>query len=226
MKNYFIVSTGRGRSGALNYSLNIVGCGKPNDYFLAERWDTYKNGINGLGDFLESKRVNGFLGIRTVWQHIRDMHKFTGLKLKEFMDTYMLDAKFIFVTRDPLRQTLEGMYIYYERHPDYKVPDALFIEKEKVETRLSRIIYGYAAWELFFETHNIEPYRLRVDDLVAAPEIIVPSVCQFLEYELPKNARLTEGFKDRYSTLPVIEELYDIYMKDSIRFIYNENHNT
>ena len=218
--NYFLISTGRGRSGALNYSLRQVGCGNPNDYFLPERWDTFANGIEGVRPFLESKRVNGFLGVRSAWGgHISEMCKHTGLTFTEFINEYMPDPKFVLVTRDPLRQALELMYIYYDKHPDSKVPDAIRADRRRVNNRFAQVIKSYRAWDIFFNTYDIQPYTLPVDNLVASPETVVPAVCEFLGYTIPPDAPLTHGFVDDYSTLPILDELYDEFMGQRIEML-------
>lgn len=222
MQNYFLTATGRARSGALNHSLKVVGCGNPNDYFLPDRWpEFYAGGIEGIRPFLESKRVNGFLGVRAPWGgHIGEMCAFLKITFTEFIERYMPDPKFVYVTRDPLRQALELRYIEYDQSPDYDDPvAAIRADKENVYIRQAQVLRAHQAWQTFFEMKEIEPYRMSTYDLIASPEIIVPAVCEFLGYELPTDAHLTHGFVDGYSILPILDELEDEFMQSRARLL-------
>ena len=216
IQNYFLSSTGRARSGALNHSLRAIGCGNPNDYFLPERWpEFYENGVEGVRSFLESKRVNGFLGVRAPFGgHIHEMCKFLEMTFTEFIEEYMPNPKFVYVIRDPLRQAIELVYIKSHQNPECDDPvKAIRSNRRAVNIRIGQIIRADQAWKTFFDRYKIDPYIISVYDLLESTEKVVRDVCDFLGYTPPEGAKFTHGFVDDYSTLPVMDELYNRFLK-------------
>lgn len=204
--NYFVVSTGRGRSGALTGCLKQLGCGEPSDFFEGDRWDYLDDGLRGIDKILKLKRKNGYLGIRAVWHHIRQLSEKTGIGLHQFLDVYFPDARFVFVKRDILRQALEGLYIHFERRNEL---DQYQKNIKKIKDRVVQIEMGYEAWELFFKKRNIIPLRIKTEALVAEPERICREVCEFLDYPYPNDLQLKDSFSDRYTHLDEVNRMYN-----------------
>ena len=181
--NYLICSTGRARSGTLANYLRKLGCGKPDEFYERVRFDLYKiQKPAEVQAYLEEYRVNGIFGMKMVWSHVRTMHETLGLQLKEFIDTYIPDSKYIYMKRDPFKQAIESvMYGIRKAGKPFKTDNFCM---DTARARVVRIIIGYQAWELFFEKNNIDPIRVKAEDLEKDPTPVCATILKDLGVQI------------------------------------------
>ena len=152
--NYIILSTGRARSGVLASYLRKVGLGNVDQWYEKAHFDLYKcTDKKSTHNWLESKRKEGILGIKLVFSHIRRMNKSLGIGLKEFADTYFPDAYYIYHTRNPFYQAIESQL--------YQVGEGIISKPSlsAIKKRVGQVILTEAAYEDYFEKHEILPIR-------------------------------------------------------------------
>ena len=192
--NYLICSTGRARSGVLASYLKKLECGAPDEFYERVRFDLYKIQENAaVQTYLEEYRVNGILGIKMVWSHVSQMHKTLGLTLKQFIDTYMPNPKYLFVVRDPIKQAVESV-IYGMKKQELPFEKRHF-DFSAATQRMTRIILGNTAWTLFFRKYDIEPICVDANKLEQDPIPVVQDILSALGVD-GAIEKLSNNFKD------------------------------
>ena len=151
-------------------------------------------------DEFEGHRVNGILGMRMVWSHVRALHTAQNIGIKAFADMCFPDAKYIFVKRDPWRQAIESTI-----SQDASVEKIPF---QKIKGRVRNILIGYQAWEDYFERFGICPLRVRSEDFQASPETACHEIYGFLGIPYPPDAKLKNTFDDQWTTHRLIDAWY------------------
>ena len=199
MMNYLICATGRARSGVLAAYLRKLDVGRPDEFYEHVRFDLCSLSQEAeIKAYIEERRSNGIFGMKMVWSHVYRMHKTVGLNLETFIDTYMPDPKYLFVVRDPVKQAVESVMYgmrkqglpFEKRHFDF----------DASKQRMTRIVIGNTAWQIFFEKHNIDWWRCTVDanDLETDPVTTMQHVLVELGIERPieQIEKLGNHFKD------------------------------
>ena len=216
--NYLILSTGRSRSGVLAHYLRNLKCGLPDEFFEVARFDLLKTGSESqmrkqVGNFLDSKRDNGILGMRMVWSHARRMSDKLGMGIKEFADTYFPDTRYIFFKRNPLMQAVEGrVYDFKSKGIDPRKASPADILKS-VSNRVWQIVVGYQAWEEYFRHYDIDPLRIYSEDLAEDPANVCKEIFEFLGLPYP-DITLKDNYNDSTSSNPSVSRFYNICIQE------------
>ena len=190
--NYIVLSTGRARSGVLTKYLAQLGVGDPNEYYEKLRFDLHKCSTEPeVKEWLSQKRKNDILGMRMVGSHIRCMHNRLGIRLKEFINTYLPNAVYIHQTRDPVRQAIESQLCCIDRGKQ----EAFC--KEILKKRVCQIVISNAAYEAYFKKHQITPILINAFDLEENPIPTVQNVLDGLGLDI-KADRIRPEFTDKY----------------------------
>ena len=192
--NYLICSTGRARSGVLASYLRQLTIGMPDEFYEQLRFDLYqKETETEVREFLENRRVNGTFGMRMVWSHIHCMHQTLGLTLKEFVDTYIPNPKYIFMTRDPIKQAVES--VMYGIRKNDKPFELKHFDFDDALKRMARIVIGNVAWSVFFEKHKIIFIKVDANELEVDPVTVLSNL--LVEMDIPvDNVSVKNHFKD------------------------------
>ena len=200
---YLILSVGRARSGVLAAYLREIGCGKPDEFFEVARFVILRDTLRAteLREFIETHRHNGIFGMRLVWSHVSAMYHRLGIGIHAFVKTFLPEAKFIFVTRDPFRQAIESA-IEACSQPDPEAPPLKWIEG-----RVAQIITGYQAWEDYFQCYGIHPHRIRAEDYAEDP-MHMRTVADFLGYDSAGEVLTENRFDDDLTTHPLVGVWY------------------
>lgn len=199
--NYIILSTGRARSGVLCNYLRQLKCGMPDEFYERVRFDLYTHtNHDNVADWLEDYRDNGILGMRIVFSHIRTMHNSLGLTLKEFIDTFLIDAHYILHTRDPHLQAIESQLYEIDKGKRDR-----FCHKT-MKNRVAKIVIQECAYRKFFQKNGIKPIIVDGNKLEKCPMATMKKVIHSLGYDAVTN------FKSRF---------HDAYMNAERDKIYN-----
>ena len=182
--NYLICSTGRARSGVLASYLRQLKIGSPDEFYEKLRFVLWTMDTpEEVKGFLEAHRVNGIFGMRMVWSHVRTMHNTLGLTIQEFIGTYIPNPKYIFMKRDPIKQAVES--VMYGMRKDGKPFESKYFDLDAARKRMTRIVVGNTAWQMFFEKHNITPIHIDANLLELNPVEELRSL--LIAMELPYN---------------------------------------
>lgn len=218
--NYLICSTGRARSGVLAKNLRSLNVGAPDEFYEHARFDLHTlSDAESVRDYLEAQRVDGILGMKMVWSHVRKMHQSLGLALGEFVETYLPEAKFLYVTRDPFKQGIEST-IYTMHQQGVPLRRSHFC-KETAQRRIVRVIIGMQAWEIFFEKYGVSPVRVDAEALQEMPQAVMQFVLDALGVERDK-ASCSYKFEDHLMTA-LRDEMYLSFVNRCQRFMSEKN---
>ena len=185
--NYMICGTGRARTGILAKYLRKLGLGAPDEFYEHARHDLHLlTEEAAVRDYIEARRVNSVFGIKMVWSHVARMHKSLGLKLPEFIDTYMPKPVYLFQTRDPMLQAIESMIYGMQR-------DGLSLKRQHFDLdvfkqRVARILIGNQAWRVFFERQGVSPIHVDAAELEADPVPVLKDIYRQLGIPYPDVA--------------------------------------
>lgn len=195
--NYFIVTEGRAGSSLLCQHLTQMQIGKPYPYLSKDILLKKVSAEESIQDFLESKRVNGILGLKISWGIITaiDTHFKMEMNLHNFLNVICPDAKYIYQTRrDRVHQALSrikhlAMDTSHVRsnneYEKYKAKEqerlnGVDVPIKDIHDRIQRNACGYKAWEIYFKAYNIQPLEVAFEDLVSNRDTILEQICKFL----------------------------------------------
>lgn len=205
--NYLICATGRARSGVLASYLRKIGVGAPDEFYEHARFDLYKlHDEAEIKAYLEEYRINDILGMKLVWSHVYRIYDSLELKLKEFIDRYIPEPQYIFMTRDPMKQAIESV-MYGIRKNELPFTTDNF-DMDTARKRIWRTVIGNHAWELFFRKERITPIRVNAEALEENPAPVLQNLLEALNVDLPipdiKNTfrdSLMNDFRDKMYTI-------------------------
>lgn len=208
--NYLILSTGRARSGVVASYLRKLGCGAPDEFYEQARFHLHTIAEpEGIKEYIEERRVNGIFGMKMVWSHVRKMNEVLRLKLKPFIDTYVPSPRYIFVTRDPIKQGIESvMYGMRKAGVAEKVDH---FDKGAAWTRIQRAITGNHAWEFFFQKYGIRPIRVDSDTLEKDPNPVIEEIIKKLGVDIEMR-HLDNSFRDSLMN-PFRDKMYERFLR-------------
>lgn len=165
--NYLICSTGRARSGVLASYLRHLKIGNPDEFYERLRFD-WNMRPQETAQLIKERTVNGVFGMRMVWSHVACMQEsLGGLTIKQFVDKYMPDPHYIFMTRCPIKQAVES--VMYGMRKEGKTFHRKFFDTDAAIKRMTRIVIGNTAWQMFFKRHDITPIKLDANKLEVNP---------------------------------------------------------
>ena len=209
--NYIICTTGRARSSVLMIYLKQLGAGYPdvwcNSWFNRQR-DFYD--LDELCKFIQSRKTDGHVGLRTTWSGIQAVCNTHNLKIKKFFDKALPNAKYIYFTRDNLRQTTETLFYEYTQMFD---GTSNIIPGKDIEKSLVDFAIEESCWEIFFEKNNISPLHIKCEDLIVNKEKALRKVLDFLDIEYPNGISITDKSKDAMTNHEEVQRWYDTTMK-------------
>lgn len=188
--NYIICTTGRARSSILMGYLKQLGAGFPdewlNPWFNSQR-DFFD--LDALCQFIQKRNVDGFCGMRTTFTGVTTACRVHKITLKQLVDKALPDAKYIYFTRDNLRQITESLY--YENIQRFDdVPKV--IPSKDIEAALVEYAISESCWEIYFQKYNITPLRITYEDLADARDMTLLKVLSFLGLDYPEGIQLVE----------------------------------
>ncbi|NVJ93304.1 MAG: hypothetical protein HWE34_16685 [Methylocystaceae bacterium] len=112
------------------------------------------------------------------------------LKQHSFLDFLKTIKTFVYVTRDDLL----GQAVSYAKAHQTRNWSSLQEAKTSptydhklIERAMEDILAQNAHWQKFFALYDIQPLRIRYEDIVIAPNQTCRAICQAMGYE-PKNA--------------------------------------
>lgn len=162
---------------------------------------------------------NGVVSVNLPWSHQRWLVRFAraagvapgrtgeaGSSDAEVIESWYPQARYLYLTRtDTARQAAR----WYEgrRHPAVGVgaaprtgepPDLQ--EVRWIETLISR---QEQAWEVYFELHGIEPYRVEYEELLERPEETVREIFEWLGLPIPPERKWVAPRHKRRANVPI-----------------------
>ena len=191
--NYVICSTGRARSSVLMTYMKQLGSGYPdewtNSWFNKHR--DHKD-LNEVIKHIHKRKTDGHISLRITWSGLLKICRQHNIKSKEFFDKAVPDAKYILFTRDELSQSVESLY--------YKISQSFsdsldIVPHVDIDKHMTDLAIDLTCWEIFFDTHNIKPHRVRCEDLLKDREGTCQKVLEFLGIPYTHNA-LEDRSKD------------------------------
>lgn len=215
--NYIICTTGRARSSVLMFYLKQLDAGYPDEYL--NEWFNRKRDIYDLDDvcrFIQKRNNDGFGAMRTTFtglMRICNIHKIT---IKQLFDKALPNAKYIYFTRNNLRQIVESLY--YEQVQMFDdLPRVL--PRKDIEKTLIHYATEETCWELFFEKYNIDPLRITCENLVKHRDYTLKEVCSFIGKTYPENINLRDRTNDALTNHDQVESWYQETMKRYINLL-------
>lgn len=215
--NYIVLTSGRSGSTVINNYLKQLGVGYPQAWFdgTAPLYPVDPT-IDKLKAFLETKRVNGILGLKFSWGSffaLRSKLKYKG-NLKMFLDEVMPDAKFIYQKRrDRVHQAVSrekhvkvgtshvrdevGMHTYKTQEKQAMNGP---IPVRQIKDRIWLLTKEAIAFDIFFEKHGIDPHILYFEDFLKDYKAALRGILDFLSLPSEK-IEVEEIYKNTHSDL-------------------------
>lgn len=210
---YFILTNGRAGSTLLNTYLTQLGVGEPQAW-LATKFFSDPYTLADVHRFLESRRVDGILGVKLSWWYIFQVCDTLDIDIQTLLSPYLLDAKYIYLSRrDKVHQALSRVKhdLLKRHHVQSEASLSAYREEEQAladrEPPLGAIrkqmlvnSIAHLGWEHFFREFSIEPYRLMYEDFVANKAKTCRELLSFLGVDVP-NVALVDTFLSTHSEL-------------------------
>ena len=231
--NYIIVTEGRAGSTLLCQHLKQMGIGHPYPHLSSDVLNRKLDSVNQFADYLESKRVNGILGLKISWGILTklDVDHNLNLNAHEFLSEVCPNAKYLHQTRnDRVHQALsrikhlkmDSSHIKTASgHDKYKKKENEFLENmsipvDEIHDRIQRNIKGYKAWDIFFNAYQITPLEVVFEDLVGDRNTTLKQICAFLEVPLRLDM-LEERLISTHT--PVNDAWYDRILQGHLKYL-------
>ena len=197
--NYYIITEGRAGSTLLCDYLKQLGMGFPHAWLDNE--ETVTESIETIKASIEEKRQNGILGIKISWGilfKIRKAFDDTEFNVKQFMDTLLPNAKFIYLTRrNKVQQALSRIkhmrlgasHVHSdEEKAEYEAKERELatqpVPTQEIYARIYQHITESIAWDYFFEKHYINPLRVDFEMLTRDRDETLMKICYFLGFPI------------------------------------------
>ncbi len=231
--NYIIVTEGRAGSTLLCQHLKQMGVGHPYPHLSSDVLTRKLDSTNQLRDYLETKRVNGILGLKISWGILTKLDEDHSLNLNahEFLSHVCPDAKYLHQTRnDRVHQALsrikhlkmDSSHIKTPSgHDKYKKKEIesltdMPVPVDEIYDRIQRNIRGYKAWDIYFKAYQIEPLEVVFEDLVSDRDNTLKQICQFLDVPLRLDL-LEERLMSTHS--PINDKWYDRILAGYMKYL-------
>ena len=199
------------------YYLKQLGAGYPdewtNPWFNRQR-DFYD--LDALCDFVRRHITDGHIGMRISFGELKSVCSVHSIKAKAFIDKCLPNAKYIYFTRNNLRQAVEALY--YEQIQQFMGEPKVY-PKYDIEKRLTDLAVEESSWEILFEKYQIEPIRVSCEDLVFNPEATCKKVLRCLDIDYPKGIRLIDRKKDALTNHEGVEAWYNETLKRYLKIM-------
>lgn len=217
--NYIICTTPRARSSVLMRYLKQLGAGYA-DAWLNPWFDALRDADNPEAHytFIKSRETDGHCGIRVTWGALSNFCKKNNIKTKAFFDTILPDAKFIYFTRDVLRQVVEA--VFYESVNMFDDP-LTTVPIQNIHSMLKEYAIAMTAWELFFEKYDIQPCRIQCEDLIDNKESTCKHVMESLGIPYPSDITLRDRTRDALYQNKEVDKWYNRVIKKQRELIYD-----
>ena len=199
--NYIIVTEGRAGSTLLCQHLRQMGIGNPYPYLSSDVLKRKLDSVDQMADYLESKRVNGILGLKISWGILTKLDEDHDLNLNayQFLSEVCPDAKYLHQTRDNRVYQALSRIKHLEMgsshikssdaHKKYQEKESADLESmpvpvEEIHDRIQRNIKGYKAWDIFFKAYQPPVLEVVFEGVVEHRDDVLEDICKFLQVPL------------------------------------------
>jgi trehalose 2-sulfotransferase len=219
---YLICSTPRSGTHLLAETLIATGvAGRPEEYLICDQHGRLQNqvgpmaetyGRRSLEEFPElvitlGSSPNGTFGLIVMWPYLQDivanfqtLPRYSGLDACELFERIFSNPKYIWLTRrDKIRQAISwvkakqtGVWIRRKDAPDERPLQPKF-DFFCINHHYRQAVAADAAWESYFQTHNIESLEVVYEDLVEDRERVAKQVLNHLNIPYPQNITYDDG---------------------------------
>lgn len=211
--NYVILTTGRTGSSLLNAHLTQLGAGEPQSWLALHYFDEPIT-IDGVQAFLETKRVNGILGVKASWWYLYRICEALKIGLKPFFDTCLPNAKFIYIERrNTVHQALSRVKhdmlqrSHFKKHLDFaeyeKQEQPLAnreIPIEQITEQLLTTIKDGLGYEALIEKLELYPHRIIFENFIADKEGTCRELLAFLGIPYP-DIEISDIYQSTHTSL-------------------------
>lgn len=212
--SYIICGVQRSGSFLFCEALTNTGlAGDPQEYFLnnGEGWENgwwaRQNGVTSRSDYLclvleRGTTPNGVFGAKIMWNYFSDMlinlkelPEYKGMEAPQVMATLFPNIHYIWITRhDKVRQAVSWAKagqtdVYASVKGETPIPPKRepSFDFEFIDLLHKLVLEGEAGWQNFFETCNVQPFRVQYEDLVEAYEPTALRILEYMKISYPKN---------------------------------------
>jgi trehalose 2-sulfotransferase len=219
--SYIICGTPRCGSHLLCEALKNTGvAGNPDEYFIIDLEGRLENETGNIAEQFGPKTLeefrdlvlelgstpNGTFGIiifggylHQIMRHYQQLPAYRGLNTYETLDRLFVQPKYIWLTRrDKVRQAVSltkamatDTWIQTKKEKSATSPQLEF-NFEKLEHFRNRLEHVDQAWQTYFQTHGITPFKVVYEELVDNYEQTALEILDFLGIPRPQNVTFQE----------------------------------
>lgn len=195
MINYVILTNGRAGSSLLNSYLRQMKAGNPQSWIEFYFKSDVEHTAEGLQALLETKRVDGILGIKVSWHYLWRLYNEFGITTRTFFQECMPNAKVIYLgRRNKIQQglsrvkhdLLDRSHVLSEdemesyKEAEKKKFDEMEVPVKEIHAKVMQYVIANAGWEYLFESLNISPLRIYFEDFVRNKAATCQTILDFI----------------------------------------------